>query len=117
VRLLSTNSSRAAALKGLLRMHSAPTAGPVRPTSVIPQTNDSLFYQLNFQRPGIAEAGLERDPQLSIRTLLYAASSDAPPRSTGGTAGLPSEWFLGTVASSPRWSSCPPFRFGSLTLT
>jgi hypothetical protein len=104
-------------LKGLLRMHSAPTAGPVRPTSVIPQTNDSLFYQLNFQRPGIAEAGLERDPQLSIRTLLYAASSDAPPRSTGGTAGLPSEWFLGTVASSPRWSSCPPFRFGSLTLT
>jgi pimeloyl-ACP methyl ester carboxylesterase len=51
---------------------------PVRPTSMMPQTEDALFYQLYFQSPGIAEAELERDVRLSIRSLLYSASGDAP---------------------------------------
>jgi pimeloyl-ACP methyl ester carboxylesterase len=51
--------------------------GTVRPTTVMPQTDDALFYQLYFQTPGIAEAELERDVRFTIRRLLYAASGDA----------------------------------------
>src|SRR5215467_10065318 len=53
---------------------------PARPTSVMPQTDDALFYQLYFQSPGVAEAELQRDVRLSIRSLLYSASGDAPRR-------------------------------------
>ena len=53
---------------------------PARPTSMMPQTEDALFYQLYFQSPGIAEAEFERDVRLSIRSLLYSASGDAPRR-------------------------------------
>jgi pimeloyl-ACP methyl ester carboxylesterase len=61
---------------------------PVRPTSVMPQTDDALFYQLYFQSPGVAEAEFERDVRLSIRSLLYSASGDAPrPENTGAHAG------------------------------
>ncbi len=52
--------------------------GPVRPTSVMPQTEDAQFYQLYFQAPGVAEAELERDVRRTIRRLLYSASGDAP---------------------------------------
>jgi pimeloyl-ACP methyl ester carboxylesterase len=57
--------------------------GPVRPTTVLPQTDAALFYQLYFQTPGVAEAELERDPKTSIRRLLFGASGDAP-KGTGG---------------------------------
>ena len=50
--------------------------GSVRPTSVLPQTDDAMFYQLYFQTPGVAEAELERDARDSIRRLAYAASGD-----------------------------------------
>jgi pimeloyl-ACP methyl ester carboxylesterase len=53
--------------------------GPVRPTTIMPQTDDSEFYQLYFQTPGVAEAELERDVRLTIRRLLYSVSGDAPP--------------------------------------
>ncbi len=54
--------------------------GRVRPTSVMPQNEDAEFYQLYFQRPGVAEAELEQDPRSTIRALLYSASGDAPRR-------------------------------------
>jgi pimeloyl-ACP methyl ester carboxylesterase len=50
--------------------------GPVRPTSVMPQTADAQFYQLYFQEPGVAEAELERDPRATMRTMLYGASGE-----------------------------------------
>jgi pimeloyl-ACP methyl ester carboxylesterase len=50
--------------------------GPVRPTSVMPQTADAQFYQLYFQEPGVAEAELERDPQATVRNMLYGASGE-----------------------------------------
>jgi pimeloyl-ACP methyl ester carboxylesterase len=50
--------------------------GSVRPTSVMPQTDDALFYQLYFQTTGVAEAELERDVRDSIRRLAYSASGD-----------------------------------------
>ncbi len=51
---------------------------PIRPTSVMPQTEDAFFYQLYFQSPGVAEAELERDPGRTIRSVLYSASGDVP---------------------------------------
>jgi pimeloyl-ACP methyl ester carboxylesterase len=51
--------------------------GQARPTSVMPQTEDALFYQLYFQAPGVAEAELERDPRTTLRSTLYSASGDA----------------------------------------
>ena len=44
----------------------------------MPQTDSSLFYQLYFQAPGVAEAELERNPRDTIRRLLYSGSGDAP---------------------------------------
>jgi pimeloyl-ACP methyl ester carboxylesterase len=60
---------------------------PVRPTSVMPQSGDAIFYQLYFQTPGVAEAEFERDVRRSIRSLLYSASGDPPRRETAGSAG------------------------------
>jgi pimeloyl-ACP methyl ester carboxylesterase len=63
--------------------------GSARPTTVMPQTDDAVFYQLYFQAPGVAEAELERDVRAAIRRLLYSVSGDVPPR-TGGSAGAAS---------------------------
>ena len=60
--------------------------GSTRPTSAMPQSELSLFYQLYFQAPGVAEAELERDPRETIRRLLYSASGDVP-RNTGAEVG------------------------------
>ena len=52
--------------------------GPVRPTTVMPRTEDAVFYQLYFQNPGVAEAELERDVRGFIRSNLYSISGDMP---------------------------------------
>jgi pimeloyl-ACP methyl ester carboxylesterase len=61
-----------------------PRGGTV-PTSAMAQTDDSVFYQLYFQAPGIAEAELEADTRLSLRKILYSGSGDSP-RGTPGVA-------------------------------
>jgi pimeloyl-ACP methyl ester carboxylesterase len=58
-----------------------------RPTTLMPQTPDAIFYQLYFQEPGVAEAEFERDVRRSIRSLLYSASGDAPRRETATSQG------------------------------
>ena len=58
--------------------------GRVRPTTVMPQSDEAVFYQLYFQTPGVAEAEFERDPRHTIRSILYSISGDAPP--VGGSA-------------------------------
>ncbi len=70
--------------------------GPVPPTSVMPQTDDAIFYQLYFQRPGVAEAELERDTRLSMRSMLYSGSGDASRPMPSGSAAQ----FVGMVARS-----------------
>jgi pimeloyl-ACP methyl ester carboxylesterase len=72
--------------------------GQVRPTSVMGQTDDAVFYQLYFQTPGIAEAELERDPRATIRKLLHIAGSAG-----GGFAGMVSrrDGLLGGLADPP----------------
>jgi pimeloyl-ACP methyl ester carboxylesterase len=57
--------------------------GQRRPTTVMPQTEEAVFYQLYFQAPGVAEAELERDVRHSLGALLYSASGDAPIRPSG----------------------------------
>jgi len=52
--------------------------GTQRPTMVMPQTEDAIFYQLYFQEPGVAEAELERDPRETIRMILFHGSGDSP---------------------------------------
>jgi pimeloyl-ACP methyl ester carboxylesterase len=58
--------------------------GSVRPTSVMPQSDEAMFYQLYFQTPGVAEAELERDVRATIRRLAYNGSGDAPGRGSLG---------------------------------
>jgi len=71
--------------------------GPVRPTTVMPQTDDAVFYQLYFQTPGVAEAEFEHDIRRFIRATLYSISGEMPQRGPAGMmvprqGGLLSRW-------------------------
>ena len=52
--------------------------GPVRPTTVMPQTKDAIFYQLYFQQPGVAEAEYDRHVRPVFHAGAIAISGDAP---------------------------------------
>jgi pimeloyl-ACP methyl ester carboxylesterase len=64
--------------------------GPISPLAGLRQALGEDFYMVYFQRPGVAEAELERDPRATLRRLLYSASGDAPLRAgerVGNAAG------------------------------
>ena len=103
--------------------------GPARPTTVMPQTDDAMFYQLYFQTPGVAEAEFERDPRAArcaaccIRaraTRRAASGGSAWCRAGGGflartdrSRALPS-WLTEADSTSTRRSSrAPAFAAGS----
>jgi len=71
----------------------------VRPTTVMPRTDDAVFYQLYFQTPGVAETELECDVRVTIRRLVYSASGDRPRGDT--RAGAPRE--VGMVPAAGGW--------------
>jgi pimeloyl-ACP methyl ester carboxylesterase len=79
-------------------------AGP--PTTLMPRTENALFYQLFLQNP-MAEAGLARDLRLTFRYQFYAMSGDASP--SAGVAGLPpgmlprTGGFMTDPTSLPAW--------------
>ena len=81
--------------------------GSVKPSTLMPQTDDAIFYQLYFQRPGAAEAELQRDVSATIRRLAYAGSGDAPVRSPLGMVPRDGGFLDHTVdpASLPEWIS------------
>jgi len=56
---------------------------PLRPSSIMPQTDDAIFYQLYFQPPGVAEAELEPDVRASIRSVMRSVAGEASARSGG----------------------------------
>jgi pimeloyl-ACP methyl ester carboxylesterase len=56
---------------------------PAPPTTFFPRTDDDLFYTLYFQEPGTAEAELERDVDVTLRKILFAASREAGARQEG----------------------------------
>ena len=51
-----------------------------RPTTVMPQTEDEIWYQLYFQKPGVAEAEYDRNVRTVFRIGRILVSGDAPPR-------------------------------------
>jgi pimeloyl-ACP methyl ester carboxylesterase len=53
--------------------------GPMNPLQLLRQFAGENFYMVYFQKPGAAEADLERDVRASMQRILYAASGDAPP--------------------------------------
>jgi pimeloyl-ACP methyl ester carboxylesterase len=60
--------------------------GLVRPSSIMPQTDDAVFYQQYFQSPGVAEEELEHDVRASIRSVLLSLAGEAPARPDGALA-------------------------------
>jgi pimeloyl-ACP methyl ester carboxylesterase len=48
----------------------------VKPTSLMPRTENAQFYQLYFQEPGVAEAEFERDPRWAVHSMLSGASGE-----------------------------------------
>ena len=52
----------------------------VRPTTVMPQTEDAIWYQLYFQEPGVAEAEYDRNVRTVFRIGRIFVSGDTPPR-------------------------------------
>src|SRR3989442_4894138 len=53
--------------------------GAVRPTTVMPQNEDAVWYQLYFQEPGVAEAAYDPNARAVFRSGLIGISGDAPP--------------------------------------
>jgi hypothetical protein len=60
----------------------------VPPTTLMPQTDDAIFYQLYFQEPGVAEAEFERDPERTISMALLGLSGNSIP-GTGAVGMVP----------------------------
>jgi len=58
--------------------------GDVPPTTTMTETNDAIFYQLYFQRPGVAEADLEKDVNRSLSTMLLGVAGSANVESASG---------------------------------
>jgi pimeloyl-ACP methyl ester carboxylesterase len=48
------------------------------PLSTLRRVAGENFYQIYFQKPGVAEADLERDVRATTRQVLYAASGESP---------------------------------------
>ncbi len=84
--------------------------GTVRPTTVMPRTDDAVFYQLYFQEPGVAETELERDVRATMRAIAWAASGEGSQGGAGNPAGVgmvpKGGGFLtamGKATALPRW--------------
>lgn len=60
--------------------------GSTRPTTLMPQTSEALFYQLYFQEPGVAETELEHDVRSTMRRILFWGSGDRPRRDADSPA-------------------------------
>jgi epoxide hydrolase A/B len=52
---------------------------PQRPTEIMRTRFGDSYYQLRFQQPGVAEQDFGTDVRARLRTLVHAASGDAPP--------------------------------------
>ena len=72
--------------------------GATRPTSMMPQTDNAVWYQLYFQEPGVAEAEYDNNVRMVFRSGRILISGDAPagmppfgmiPRKGGWLARLP----------------------------
>ena len=76
------------------------TRGTQPPLSVLRAALGERFYQIYFQRPGVAEADLARDVHRTMKTVLYGASGDNP--RVPDMLVDPEHGFLGPVAPPER---------------
>lgn len=54
--------------------------GEIPPTEIMKKmSGEQVFYQVYFQEPGRAEAGMETDVWRTMRTTLYSLSGNPPP--------------------------------------
>jgi pimeloyl-ACP methyl ester carboxylesterase len=53
--------------------------GAMPPTTLMPQTDAAIWYQLWYQEPGVAEAEYDRHARTVFRTGRVLVSGDAPP--------------------------------------
>ena len=74
--LLRPDLFRAVAALGVPMMGRAPIA----PSRLFPQNDAAWFYTHYFNEPGVAERELEKDVDVTLRKLYFAASGDAGPR-------------------------------------
>lgn len=74
--------------------------GPVSGLEMMRRAGRHDFYQLRFQEPGVAEAGLERDPEVTFRRIFWSLSGDAP-ESQRWRPDLPEGGFTAGVADPP----------------
>lgn len=81
--------------------------GPARPSTVMPKTDDAIFYQTYFQTPGVAEAEFERDIPTTLRNFQFVWSGDPAVASGGQRTMVPRDGgFLANVvvpATLPDW--------------
>jgi pimeloyl-ACP methyl ester carboxylesterase len=83
--------------------------GPTRPTSLMPQTAEAQFYQLYFQKPGVAEAEFEKDPHLTLGAMLYRGSGEGVTAIRAAAASSGTAPGVGMVSRSSGWlPSSPP---------
>ena len=68
--------------------------------AALAQQGISTFYMQYFQPPGVAEAELEADPEVSIRRLSYSLSGDGPQDRTIAGVLAPGAGFL-TATTDP----------------
>ena len=53
--------------------------GSARPTTLMPQTDDAIWYQLYFQEPGVAEAEYDRNARVVFHAGKISISGNALP--------------------------------------
>ncbi|MFC5801876.1 alpha/beta fold hydrolase [Streptomyces formicae] len=63
--------------------------GPVPPIPTLRSAFGDSFYQVYFQRPGVADRELAEDPDGTFRTLLYGASGDNKANASPGPWMIP----------------------------
>jgi pimeloyl-ACP methyl ester carboxylesterase len=79
--------------------------GPISPVEALRRAGRHRFYQLHFQAPGVAEAELDRDVEVTLRRTLWSLSGN-PPEAERWRPDLPESGFLASLAepaSLPAW--------------
>jgi pimeloyl-ACP methyl ester carboxylesterase len=92
-------------VRGVVGM-SSPARGrtSVPPTEAMRKVFGDTYYQLRFQQPQVAERDFEPDPRAKLRTIMYAASGDAPPdQRWQPTAGGPFFAGMRDPGAAPAW--------------
>jgi pimeloyl-ACP methyl ester carboxylesterase len=94
---------------------SAPFSPPARIDllSALEQQGVHNFYMQYFQKPGVAEAEFEADPEATIRRVTFSMSGDGPDRIVAGIMAPGARFLDATVEPEtlPAWLSVEDIRY------